>query len=311
MSARNVVIIGSGPAGYTAAIYAARAMLEPMMIAGEGEAGGQLMLTTDVENFPGFPEGVQGQDLMASLKAQAVRFGTEVVNRLVTEVDFSQRPFKITHSGGETVEADSVIITTGASARWLGLPEENELRAFGITTCATCDGAFYRDLPVVVVGGGDSACEEAHFLTRYCSSVSLIHRRDELRASKVMQERVLNHEKIDVQWNSVITRYVSDEPHKITGVMLKDTQTGEERLFETRGVFIAIGHDPNTGIFQGKIDLDDEGYILPKKFTMTSVPGVFAAGDVVDTRYRQAITAAGMGCQAAIDCERWLEENKH
>ncbi|MCH8953971.1 thioredoxin-disulfide reductase [candidate division KSB1 bacterium] len=304
---RNVVIIGSGPAGFTAGIYAARGNLEPLILEGEGMGveipGGQLMLTTDVENYPGFPEGVQGPELMDLLRKQAQRFGAECIQKYATKVDFSKRPFVVEYDE-ETVQAKAVIICTGASARWLGI--EGDFMGRGVSTCATCDGAFYRDQHVVITGGGDSAMEEATFLTKFASRVTVVHRREELRASKIMQDRAKKNDKIDFMWNKIIKEYLG-EPSNLTGVLLEDTKSGETAEFACDGVFLAIGHVPNTEVFKGQIDMDDAGYILPKQHTATNVEGVFAGGDVVDTRYRQAVTAAAMGCEAAIDAERWLE----
>ena len=304
---RNVVIIGSGPAGFTAGIYAARGNLKPLILEGEGMGveipGGQLMLTTDVENYPGFPEGVQGPELMDLLRKQAQRFGAECIQKYATKVDFSKRPFVVEYDE-ETVQAKAVIICTGASARWLGI--EGDFMGRGVSTCATCDGAFYRDQHVVITGGGDSAMEEATFLTKFASRVTVVHRREELRASKIMQDRAKQNDKIDFMWNKIIKEYLG-EPSNLTGVLLEDTKSGETAEFACDGVFLAIGHVPNTEVFKGQIDMDDAGYILPKQYTATNVEGVFAGGDVVDTRYRQAITAAAMGCEAAIDAERWLE----
>jgi thioredoxin reductase (NADPH) len=300
---RNAVIIGSGPAGLTAAVYAARANLEPLVIEGV-EAGGQLMLTTDVENYPGFIDGIMGPELMERFRKQAGRFGTEFVTDNVTEVDFSAKPFRVVTSGRE-VAAHSVIISTGANARMLGVPGEKQLLGHGVSTCATCDGFFFRDHELVVVGGGDSAMEEAIFLTKFASKVTVVHRRDQLRASKIMQDRAFDNPKIEFVWDSVLTEIFGDG--KVAGVRLKNVKTGEENELATGGVFVAIGHIPNTKLFEGQLDLA-EGYIVTTaEDTMTSVPGVFAAGDVVDFRYRQAITAAGMGCMAAIDAERFLE----
>jgi thioredoxin reductase (NADPH) len=300
---RNVVIIGSGPAGLTAAVYAARANLEPLVIEGV-EAGGQLMLTTDVENYPGFIDGIMGPELMERFRKQAGRFGTEFVTDNVTRVDFSTKPFLVVPSGRE-VAAHSVIISTGANARMLGVPGEKQLLGHGVSTCATCDGFFFRDHELVVVGGGDSAMEEAIFLTKFASKVTVVHRRDQLRASKIMQDRAFDNPKIEFVWDSVLTEIFGDG--KVAGVRLKNVKTGEENELATGGVFVAIGHTPNTKLFEGQLDLS-EGYIVTTgEDTMTSVPGVFAAGDVVDFRYRQAITAAGMGCMAAIDAERFLE----
>jgi thioredoxin reductase (NADPH) len=300
----KLVIIGSGPAGLTGAIYAARADLAPLMIEGF-ERGGQLMLTTDVENYPGFPDGIMGPELMEQFRKQAERFGTRIVSSDVDRVDFSRRPFSV-WVGEDQYQAETVIISTGASARWLGVPGEEKLRGYGVSACATCDGFFFRDKHVAVVGGGDSAMEEATFLTKFASKVSIIHRRDEFRASKIMVRRALDNPKITVVWDSVIEEIVGDTT--VTGARLRNLKTDATTELALDGVFMAIGHDPNTEVFGDQIDLDEKGYIVTRPgSTMTSVEGVFAAGDVVDTVYRQAITAAGMGCQAAIDAERWLE----
>lgn len=300
----QMIIIGSGPAGLTAAIYAARAGLEPLMVEGM-ERGGQLMITTDVENFPGFPDGIMGPDLMEQMRKQAVRFGTRIITSNVSQVDFSQRPFKI-WVGEDLHEADSVIVSTGASARWLRVPGEKRLTGYGVSACATCDGFFFRDKELVIVGGGDSAMEEALFLTKFASKVTVVHRRDEFRASIIMVDRVLNHPKIEIIWNSVVEEVYGETV--VEGIKLRDVTSDEVTDFPTDGLFIAIGHDPNTKIFVGQLDLDDDGYIItvPGK-TLTSVEGVYAAGDVTDKVYRQAITAAGIGCRAALDAERWLE----
>jgi thioredoxin reductase (NADPH) len=300
--AEKVLIIGSGPAGLTAAVYAARADLEPLMIEGF-ERGGQLMLTTDVENYPGFPDGIMGPELMEQFRKQAERFGTRIVSSDVTRVDFSERPFRVWVDEDE-YSADAVIISTGASARWLGVPGEEKLRGFGVSACATCDGFFFRDREIAVVGGGDSAMEEALFLTKFASKVTVIHRRDEFRASKIMANRVLEHPKIEVLWDSVVEEILGDGG--VTGLTVRNVKTDEVSELPVEGVFMAIGHDPNTAVFSGHVELDDAGYIVTDG-TATSVQGVFAAGDVVDKVYRQAITAAGMGCQSAIDAERWLE----
>ena len=299
----RLVIVGSGPAGLTAAIYAARADLNPLLIEGM-EAGGQLMLTTDVENFPGFPDGVMGPEMMDLFRKQAEKFGTRFVSGDVTRVDFSARPFGI-WVGDDEIRADAVIVSTGASARWLGVPGEEKLRGHGVSACATCDGFFFRDRQIVVVGGGDSAMEEALFLTKFASKVTIVHRRDEFRASKIMVTRALDHPKIEVRWNSVVTEILGDDT--VEAVRLEDVRSGETEEFPTEGVFMAIGHDPNTALFAGQLELDDKGYLRTFGTTATSVDGVFGAGDVVDFTYRQAITAAGMGCRAALDAERWLD----
>ena len=298
----DVIIIGGGPAGYTAAIYAARANLSPLVVEGFG-AGGQLMLTTDVENFPGFPEGVTGPELMQHMRAQAERFGAAFETADVSRVDFSQRPFGVWVDDRE-LRARSVIISTGASARWLDLPSESRLRGFGVSTCATCDGFFFRDKPMVVVGGGDSAMEEASFLARMASSVTIVHRRDEFRASRIMAERALANPRIHVRWNAAVEEVVGQD--KVEAVRVRDTVTGELEDIPAAAMFVAIGHDPNTSLFTGQVSLDENGYVLTDG-TRTSVEGVFACGDVQDTEYKQAITAAGSGCMAAMDAERWLE----
>lgn len=301
----KVLIIGSGPAGLTAAIYAARADLEPFMIEGM-ERGGQLMITTDVENYPGFPDGVMGPDLMEQMRKQAERFGTRIVSSDVTDVDFSQRPFTVS-VGADTYSAQSIIISTGASARWLGVEGEERLRGFGVSACATCDGFFFRDKELLIVGGGDTAMEEALFLTKFASKVTVVHRRDEFRASPIMVDRLLEHPKIDVLWDSVVVEIVGDT--LVTGAKIRNVKTDEITDFEADGVFVAIGHTPNTKVFAGEIDLDEDGYVLTEPgATATSVEGVFAAGDVTDKVYRQAVTAAGLGCQAALDAQRWLHE---
>ena len=303
----KVVIVGSGPAGLTAAIYTARADLKPLMIEGM-ERGGQLMLTTDVENFPGFPDGIMGPELMEGFRKQAERFETRIMSSDVSRVDFSSRPFKIWVDDDE-YQADTVIISTGASARWLGLDSETRLRGHGVSACATCDGFFFRGKEIAVVGGGDSAAEEALFLTKFASKVYVIHRRDELRASKIMASRVLKHDKIEVVWDTVIEEVLGETV--MTGLRIRNRITDEVSELPVEGMFLAIGHTPNTKIFDNQIDLDEKGYIRTGGNTMTSVPGVFAAGDVTDHVYRQAITAAGMGCQAAIDAERWLDEQNN
>ena len=305
--AEKVLIIGSGPAGLTAAIYAARAALEPLMIEGM-ERGGQLMLTTEVENYPGFPEGIMGPELMDGMRKQAERFGTRIISSDVTKVDLSERPFKV-WVGEERYESESLIISTGASARWLGIPGESRLRGYGVSACATCDGFFFRDREIAIVGGGDSAMEEALFLTKFASKVTILHRRDEFRASKIMAQRAIDHPKIEVLWNTTIEEVLGDD--LVTGLRVKNVLTDEESVLPVEGFFLAIGHDPNTKIFQDQLDLDAAGYISTAGgSTRTAVEGVFAAGDVVDHYYQQAVTAAGMGCQAAIDVEHWLDRTE-
>jgi len=306
---RNVVIIGSGPAGYTAAIYTARANLSPLLIEGL-QVGGQLSITTEVDNFPGFPQGVMGPELMESMKKQAARFGTEFLPELVTKVDFSARPFRL-YTDEQTIETKTVIICSGASARMIGIESERKLVGYGVSTCATCDGYFFRGKEIVVVGGGDSAMEEATFLTKFASKVTIIHRRDKLRASKIMQDRAFKNPKIEFIWDTVVDEIHDVETKNVTSIKLTNLKTKEVRDFKCAGVFVAIGHDPNTQIFKGQIALDDNGYVLTHDGTKTSVPGVFAAGDVQDHVYRQAISAAGSGCMAAIDAERYLEGLEH
>ena len=301
----NLVIIGSGPAGLTAAIYAARANLAPVVFEGI-QPGGQLMITNDVENYPGFPEGIMGPELMDLMRRQAERFGSTHHYEYVDSVDFSKRPFEL-NVGGDIHHAHCVILATGATARWLGIDGEEQFKGRGLSACATCDGAFFRDKDLFVVGGGDSAMEEATFLTRFASKVTVVHRRDSLRASKIMQERALNHEKVDFLWNKEIVKYYGDDNGAITGARLEDTVTKEQSDVPVQGIFLAIGHIPNTEFLGTQIELDPQGYIVLHGPTETNIDGVFACGDVADTRYRQAVTAAGTGCMAALDAEKWLE----
>ncbi|MBL8064568.1 MAG: thioredoxin-disulfide reductase [Chthonomonadaceae bacterium] len=308
----NVVIIGSGPAGYTAALYAGRAGLEPLVLAGP-EPGGQLMITTDVENYPGFPAGVMGPDMMDLFKEQAVRFGAQVLHETVTKVDLSTRPFKI-WTGDTLHEGSTAIIATGASAKWIGIESEKTFGGFGVSACATCDGFFFRGKEVIVVGGGDTAMEEANYLTRHCSKVYVVHRRDTLRASKIMQERALQNPKIEFIWNAAVADIMGEtEPHrKVTSVRLQSTDKDLSWTMPIDGVFVAIGHQPNSSLFTGALDADELGYLKVEPFsTKTKVAGVFACGDVTDRTYRQAVTAAGSGCMAAIDAERFLEAEGH
>ncbi|MBI3854580.1 MAG: thioredoxin-disulfide reductase [Planctomycetes bacterium] len=317
MAIENVVIVGSGPSAYTAAIYASRANLNPLIIEGEGGRnegipGGQLMITTEVENYPGFPKGVQGPELMQLMREQAERFGTRVETGWIEKIDASKRPFTLKTSEKE-YQAKAVIVSTGAGAKFLGIPSEKLLMNRGVSACATCDGALpvFRNKKLVVVGGGDTAIEEATFLTRFASKVALVHRRDTLRASKIMQDKAKKNPKIEFVWNSVVEEILDSKAGKVTGVRLKNVNTNETTVYECGGVFIAIGHEPNTMFLKGAIDLDDKGYVKVTKGTYTSVEGIFAAGDCVDHIYRQAVTAAGMGCMAAIDVERWLEAQGH
>ncbi|HEX9247752.1 MAG TPA: thioredoxin-disulfide reductase [bacterium] len=300
---RKLVILGSGAAGLTAAIYAARAQLQPIVISGS-QRGGQLTLTTDVENFPGFPEGIQGPELMEIMRKQAERFDTDFIDEDATAVDFRKRPFEVT-AARETLRAESVIIATGAGTNWLGLPNEQRLIGHGISSCAPCDAFFFRGKEVAVVGGGDSAMEEALVLTKFATKVTIIHRRDRFRASKIMAERALRHGKIEVLWNTVVVDVIGNG--SVSGLRLRDVETGRERPFRVDGLFVAIGHHPNTELFRGQVDLDDQGYVVLREGTRTSVEGVFAAGDVHDHRYRQAVTAAAFGCMAAMDVEKYLE----
>jgi thioredoxin reductase (NADPH) len=305
---RNVIVIGSGPAGYTAALYAARADLDPLVLKGL-EAGGQLMLTTDVENYPGFADGIMGPELMDQMEKQAQRFGAEILAVHVTEVDLSSRPFLV-KAGDQAWRARTLIIATGATARWLDIPGEERLRGRGVSACATCDGFFFRDRELVVVGGGDTAMEEATFLTKFASKVTIVHRRDAFRASKVMQDRVFANPKIEVLWDTVLEEIVGDQA--VTGVVVRHVKTDETTALSTDGVFMAIGHDPATALFGDQLETDDDGYLVVREpSTETNIHGVFAAGDVTDHTYRQAVTAAGQGCKAAIDAERLLGEDLH
>ncbi len=306
---RKTVIIGSGPAGLTAAIYGARANMQPLVLEGPAP-GGQLTTTTEVENFPGFEHGILGPDMMDVLRRQAQRFGSEHVYGTVTAVDLSQWPFKLTVDEEQEVLAGTIIVSTGASAKYLGLPSEQALIGYGVSACATCDGFFFRDKELVVVGGGDSAMEEANFLTKFATKVTVVHRRDAFRASKIMQDRLLKNPKVEVIWNTGVTEVLTESGKEVTGVVLEDLRSGEKRKFRTDGLFLAIGHEPNTGFLRGHVALDEQGYIVVDG-TATSVPGVFAAGDCADKKYKQAITAAGMGCAALLDAERWYEARGH
>lgn len=304
----KVIIMGSGPAGLTAALYTARANLEPVIFEGL-EAGGQLTLTTDVENYPGFPDGVMGPDLINDMRAQAVKFGAISVMAEITSVDLTVRPFKVV-AGDTELEADTFIIASGASAKMLGLESEKELLGYGVSTCATCDGFFFKDKELVVVGGGDSAVEEGIFLTKFASKVNIVHRRDALRASKILQDRAFANEKMNFIWDSEVEEVLGDKDGGVRGVKLKNAKTGEITEKQAQGMFVAIGHNPNTELFKGQLDMDDVGYLITKNgSTETNVPGVFAAGDVQDSKYRQAVTAAGTGCMAALDAEKFLEEH--
>jgi thioredoxin reductase (NADPH) len=305
VSERDVIIIGSGPAGYTAAVYAARAQLNPLVFEGSVTAGGALMNTTDVENFPGFTDGIMGPDLMERMRAQAVRFGAEIVTDDIVSMDLSGDVKTVVDGSGQTHEAKAIILAMGSAYRELGLPNEKRLSGHGVSWCATCDGFFFRDQDIAVVGGGDSAVEEATFLTRFARTVTLVHRRDSLRASKIMQERAFANEKLKFAWNTAVDDVIGDA--KVSGLVLSDTNTGEARELPVTGLFVAIGHDPRSELVKGQVDLDDDGYVLVQdRSTQTSVPGVFACGDLVDRTYRQAITAAGSGCAAALDAEKFL-----
>ena len=309
MDKTRCLIIGSGPAGYTAGIYTGRADLKPLLYEGE-QPGGQLTITTEIENFPGYPEGIGGTEMMEDLKKQAQRFGCTVRTGYIKEIDLSNRPFHAVDDHGVKIEADTVIIATGASAKWMGLDSEKQYYGAGVSACATCDGYFYRNRVVAVVGGGDTACEEANYLSTLCSKVYLVHRRDELRASKAMQRRVLENPKIEMCWNSRISQILGTEMDGVTGIELEDTKTGAKRELELMGVFVAIGHQPNTAFLGGQVELDEQGYIkVQNPNSATSVEGVFAAGDVCDPNYRQAIVAAGKGCVAAMDVERFLQNH--
>ncbi len=308
MNAR-VVVLGSGPAGLTAALYLSRANLAPSVYEGL-QPGGQLTITTEVDNFPGFPEGILGPELMDRMKAQCARFGTTFTYDEIVAADLSKRPFQLTTSGGETVEADALIVATGATAKWLGLPNEQRLQGHGVSACATCDGFFFQQVPVAVIGGGDSAVEEATFLTKFASKVILIHRRDKLRASKIMADRAMKNPKLEILWDSEVVDVLGDS--KVTGLRVRNVNTGAEHDLDVSGLFLAIGHVPNTAIFKGQLDMNETGYLITEPgSTRTNIPGVFAAGDVADDEYRQAVTAAGTGCQAALDAERWLEAQGH
>ena len=305
-----VLIIGSGPAGYTAAVYTARANLKPHLVTGM-ETGGQMTITTDVENYPGFAEVIQGPWLMEQMQGQALAVGTEMHSDLIAEVDFTKRPFRCVADSGDVYISDTVIVTTGAQARWLGLPTEEKFMGFGVSACATCDGFFYRGKEVAVVGGGNTAVEEALYLTNHATKVTLIHRRDELRSEKILQDRLFAHEKIEIMWDTAVDEVIgTEDPIGVTGIKLKNTKSGNISDLAVDGLFIAIGHDPATKLFAGHLDMDDEGYIVTAPdSTATSIPGVFAAGDVQDKKYRQAVTAAGTGCMAALEAEQFVAEN--
>ena len=305
-----VLIIGSGPAGYTAAVYTARANLKPHLVTGM-ETGGQMTITTDVENYPGFAEVIQGPWLMEQMQGQALAVGTEMHSDLIAEVDYTKRPLRCVADSGDVYISDTVIVTTGAQARWLGLPTEEKFMGFGVSACATCDGFFYRGKEVAVVGGGNTAVEEALYLTNHATKVTLIHRRDELRSEKILQDRLFAHEKIEIMWDTAVDEVIgTEDPIGVTGIKLKNTKSGNISVLAVDGLFIAIGHDPATKLFAGHLDMDDEGYIVTAPdSTATSIPGVFAAGDVQDKKYRQAVTAAGTGCMAALEAEQFVAEN--
>ncbi|MCJ9429695.1 thioredoxin-disulfide reductase [Kordiimonas marina] len=308
----KMLIIGSGPAGYTAAIYGARASLNPVIVTGM-QAGGQLTITTDVENYPGFAEAVQGPELMEAMRAQAEHVGTEIIYDLITEVDLKAVPKRAVGDSGTVYTADTLVIATGAQAKWLGLPSEEKFNGYGVSACATCDGFFYRGKEVLVIGGGNSAVEEALYLANLCSKVTIIHRREEFRSEKILQERLFATKNIEVKWNTVLDEVLgTEDPLGVTGVRLKNAQTGETEELAVHGVFVAIGHKPSTEIFKGQLPMDEQGYIIKKPdSTATDIPGVFAAGDVTDKVYRQAVTAAGMGCMAALECEKYIAELEH
>lgn len=308
----KMLIIGSGPAGYTAAIYAARANLSPTIVTGM-QAGGQLTITTDVENYPGFAEAVQGPELMEAMRAQAENVGTEIVYDMITEVDLRATPKRAVGDSGTVYTADTIVISTGAQAKWLGLETEQKFNGYGVSACATCDGFFYRGKEVIVVGGGNTAVEEALYLSNICSKVTLVHRRDELRSEKILQDRLFKAANVDVAWDSVLDEVLgTEDPLGVTGVRLKNVKTGETRELDVHGVFIAIGHKPSTELFKGQLPMDDEGYLIKKPdSTQTDIPGVYAAGDVTDKVYRQAVTAAGMGCMAALEAEKYIAELEH
>ena len=308
----KMLIIGSGPAGYTAAIYAARANISPMIVTGM-QAGGQLTITTDVENYPGFADAVQGPELMEAMRQQAENVGTDIIYDLITEVDLKATPKRAIGDSGTIYTADTIVIATGAQAKWLGLPSEEKFNGYGVSACATCDGFFYRGKDVIVIGGGNTAVEEARYLSKICKSVTLVHRRDELRSEKILQDRLSKTKNISVKWNSVLDEITgTEEPLGVTGARLKNIISGEKEELAVHGVFIAIGHKPTTEIFKGQLPMDDEGYLFKKPdSTQTDIPGVFAAGDVTDKIYRQAVTAAGMGCMAALEAEKFIAEQQH